>query len=357
MLNLSTAQRTLIRTHVRWTCESCALILMAMGYWPFTPAAMGQTADQAPPMLVVVTWNVEWMFDHELGDNRSDLAKQQSAPSFEYWKSKVANVAQVIAATKASIVALQEIEGDQTLIAIAAELREKHQLNYRFAFIQGSDRATEQDVGVLFQSGLTQYRRHEQSRAMFDSNQFYNLSKHLVAEFRWNPVDSPLTLMTVHYRATAEAEDLRIRQARLTKTFLGPQLKLNQDVILVGDMNSEHAVDDNSGDLRQLTAAGNEGGAADTGPELVDLLRFAPADQRRTHLILDRAYDRIMVSRSMVEDGPGMDWVFKQVSVRGDLVVRGQNDGPQHWDNRLTMPASELDVSDHYPVVAEFELK
>ena len=315
------------------------------------PADRIVVAQDAPPQnLVVASWNVEWMYDDDKSDNRSDLSKEQSAPSKAFWQQKVTSVATAIAAMKPDIIALQEIEGDQTLIAIAAELRQKHNVNFRHAFITGSDRATEQDVGILFRNGLTQYRRHEQNREMFDSNNYYNLSKHLVAEFSWKSVASPLTLMTVHMRATADAEELRTKQGRLARYWLNPQITRGEDVILLGDLNSEHAVGNNTGDMNELTGTAKP-------PALVDLLKFAPDNQKTTHMILPRAFDRILVSQSMVDDGPGTDWVFKQIEVRKDLVVRGKMDGQEHWDNRLTMPLDELDTSDHAPVVATFELK
>ena len=306
--------------------------------------------DVPPDQLVVATWNVEWMYDDDKSDNRSELSREQSAPSKAFWQQKLSNVAKAIATIKPDIIALQEIEGDQTLIAIAAELRQKHNLNLRHAFINGSDRATEQDVGILFRNGLTQYRRHEQNREMFDSKNYYNLSKHLVGEFSWKSIASPLTLMTVHMRATVEAEELRTKQARLARYWLQPQIARGEDVILLGDLNSEHAVGDNSGDMAELVGSASL-------PAMVDLLQFAPASQRTTHMILPRAFDRIIVSQSMIEDGPGRDWVFKQIEVRADLVIRGKRDGEEHWDSRLTMPIEELDLSDHAPVVATFELK
>jgi endonuclease/exonuclease/phosphatase family metal-dependent hydrolase len=319
-----------------------------IGVWLL--AGCSFAADKAPERLVVATWNVEWMFDHETGDNRSDLSKQQSSPNLEYWHAKVVHVATAIAATKATIIALEEIEGDQTLAAVAEELKKNHQLSYRYAFIQGTDRFTEQDVGILYQTGLTEYRRHEQSKEMFESNRYYNLSKHLVTKFQWAKVQSPLTLMAVHFRATAEAEDFRIRQARLARYFLQPQIDLAQDVVLLGDMNCEHAPGESVGDAKELVEPNPAAG-------LIDLLKFASSDNQRTHLILDKSYDRIFVSPSMIEDGPGLDWVFQKIEVRKDLNIRGQVDGKEHWDNRLTMSWAELDTSDHFPIVAEFELK
>jgi len=328
-----------------------ARLLATFALTSLCPFAAVVRAQDAPPReLVVATWNVEWMYDDDKSDNRSDLAKEQSAPSKEFWQTKLSNVATAIAAIDPDIIALQEIEGDQTLIAIAAELRQKHNKSYRHAFIAGSDRFTEQDVGLLFRNGLTQYRRHEQNREMFDSNNFYNLSKHLVGEFSWKSIDSPLTLMTVHMRATVEAEEFRIKQARLARHWLEPQLARGEDVILLGDLNSEHPAGESAGDMAELVGSAKP-------PAMVDLLKFAPDSQRTTHLILPRAFDRMVVSQSLMDDGPGSDWVFKQIEVRKDLSIRGKLDGQEHWDNRLTMSLDELDASDHAPLVATFELK
>ncbi len=111
------------------------LVLLAL---PLMVRANDGELDPPPDKLVVVTWNVEWMFDHDQSDNKSDLSKQQSAPSAEYWQWKVAAVAKAIANTGAHIVCLQEIEGSQTLADIAKELRDQHHQTYRAAFIQAA---------------------------------------------------------------------------------------------------------------------------------------------------------------------------------------------------------------------------
>lgn len=311
--------------------------------------------DPAPSKLVVMTWNVEWMFDHDQSDNKSDLSKQQSSPSVEYWKWKVAAVAKAIAACDATIVALQEIEGSQTLTAIANELREKHGQVFRTAFIQGTDSFTEQDVGFLQRSGLMNYRRHEQSKTMFDSKQYYNLSKHLVAEFRWADVASPLTIMNMHLRATVESEVERSKQGRLARRWLEPQLAAGQDVIFLGDINSEHPVGDLAGEMKFFI----DGSEPSNASKCVDLLGNVPEGARQTHLVLPKLFDRIIVSASLTADAPSQrDWVFTSIAVRPELVILGAGkDGEAHWDGRLTLPTSELDVSDHAPVVATFELK
>ena len=339
---VSTAQWIICLFH--WICLLSVSVCLCDG-------VEAQPYDAAPRQLRVVSWNVEWMYDDYQGDNRSDLAKQQSAPSQEYWQAKLSGVAEVLAGTDAHIIALQEIEGDQTLNELMQILRDKHRQSFRMAFIQGSDRFTEQDVGVLVRNGMVAYTRREQSKTMFDSEQFYNLSKHLFVEMRWANVDSPLTLLNVHFRATAEAEEPRARQARLARHWLEPNLDRGEDVIVLGDFNSEAAPGVIEKDISVLASS------APAQP-LIDLLPHLQEPTAATHLILDRQFDRIMVSQSMMEDGPGLDWVFEDIQLVQEPVHRGSKDGEEHWDRRLTAsPADDLDLSDHYPVLATFKLQ
>jgi endonuclease/exonuclease/phosphatase family metal-dependent hydrolase len=312
--------------------------------------ATAQPFDPAPPTLRVMSWNVEWMFDDDPTDNRSKLSKEQSAPSKKYWMWKLDAVTAGIAEKQPEIVALQEIEGKQTLAEICSRLRSEHQLSYRYAFIEGSDSFTEQDVGLLMRGGLASYRRHEQSKTMFDSQDFYNLSKHLVGEFKWSNVDSPLSLMVLHLRATEAAEDLRVRQARLARHWLEPALAANEDVLLLGDLNSEHPAGRLEGDIAAIVGSGDQ-------PKMVDLLSKLPDVQAATHLVLDKQFDRILASPSLMVDGPGLDWCFEKIEILPELVIRGQRDGEEHWHDRLTMPLEELDISDHFPVMATFRLQ
>jgi endonuclease/exonuclease/phosphatase family metal-dependent hydrolase len=324
--------------------------------WLHTAALWAQPFDSAPSTLRVMSWNVEWLFDANAEDNVSQLAREQSSPSVEHWEHKLAGVAQVIATCKPDIVALQEIEGKQSLIALAEQLKTTHQLTYRYAFIEGNDTFTEQDVGVLQRSGLVAFRRHEQSKAMFDSQQYYNVSKHLVCQFRWRDVESPLTVINVHLRATPEAEPLRERQSRLLRQWMSPELNAGQDVIMLGDFNSEYVA---SGESPASDARGEVAvilGQADS-PPMIDLLSQLSDPQQPTHLILKKQFDRIFVSPSLMVDGPGEDWKFDTLQIITEGVVRGERDGPEHWQKRLSSASADLeqtDVSDHLPIMATF---
>ena len=60
---------------------SFRLVVVLWGIAALAAQAYAQPYDPAPSELHVMTWNVEWMFDDELGDNKSDLSREQSAPS------------------------------------------------------------------------------------------------------------------------------------------------------------------------------------------------------------------------------------------------------------------------------------
>src|SRR6476660_3357088 len=139
--------------------------------------------DPPPEKLIVATWNLEWFFDDHAGDNFSDLAKQQSAPSREEWEWKLAGVAAAIAQIKPTILALQEVENRRVLYYLTRKLKSDYGLDYSVAFIEGDDYVTEQDVAVLAQSGLVGFAFKRQSNEMYDSEQFYNVTKHLFAQF------------------------------------------------------------------------------------------------------------------------------------------------------------------------------
>ncbi|RMF45394.1 MAG: hypothetical protein D6753_00250 [Planctomycetota bacterium] len=90
---------------------------------------------------------------------------------------------------------------------------------------------------------------------------------------------------------------------------------------------------------------------------MVDLLSYLPDRQTPTHLILPRQFDRAFASPSLIEDASGLDWDLRSVQVIQRGIVRGRRDGEAHWSRRRELPVEEFDLSDHYPVLIELQLK
>jgi endonuclease/exonuclease/phosphatase family metal-dependent hydrolase len=312
--------------------------------------------------FVVATWNLEWFFDEFQGDNFSDLPKQMSAPSRAAWEWKKNAVADAIAQSRPDVLALQEIEGQRVLFYLTSALERRHKIKYTDAFVEGTDYHTEQDVAFLFRNSvdMTRIARYRQSAAMFANKSFRNVSKHCEAVFEVPVGDGVevVTIMNLHFLARAEQVEQRTRQARLIHAWLATRIASGENIIVLGDTNSE-ATDyppQDGTDIGALVGLETPG----TEDDLIDLGQHLPEDQRRTHLLEGKHFDRIFVSRSLLEDDPTRpDLVFSGIERKQELAVRGSGiDGQtDHWEHYWSMTDEERDISDHWPVFARFSVK
>lgn len=311
-------------------------------------------ADPLPEKIVIATWNVEWLFDDYTGDNPQELARKQSAPSREAWDWKLAGIAKVIAEIKPTVLALQEIENKRVMFYLASKLRKEYALDYDVAFIEGDDFFTEQDVAVLSLSGLRGFSFRKQTKEMYDTKEYYNVNKHILCDFCWGegPQKVELLVLNVHFRAQPDAGAIRTRQAKLVRHWLNDAIKAGANVAVIGDINSEESYETTTknGDLG--TVRGLHTPATDD--DLADLFEFYKGESKETHLI-HKQFDHILVTPSLVKGrlgGGGL--LFKSIDIRKDLVIRGKEQDKDHMDIFWQIPEDERDVSDHYPVVAEF---
>lgn len=305
--------------------------------------------------IVIGTWNLEWFYDHQTGDNFSKLSKEKSAPNETEWEWKLSSVAKIVAARKPYIMAFQELENRKVLFDLKNRLRSKYGLSYRIGFVEGFDTFTEQDVGLLFRDGLVEMSRKEQNSEQWKSRKFGNLSKHLFGRFEWTVGGRKqnLTLLNLHLRAMPEREADRVRQALLAREWINQELARGQDVIVLGDLNTEHAY----GAETATSDVGTLRGLNDNDPanDLLDVHQLLAGPQRVTHFT-GKQFDRILCSRSLMGGRSGQaSLVLKSAFVDRKPVVVGQVDsGDQRWNNVYAIPRSERDISDHYPLFARF---
>ncbi len=324
--------------------------------------------DMAKPMSAadpvtfrVATWNLEWFFDENSNDNFSDLSKQQTAPSRAAWDWKRDAVADAIGKMNADVIGFQEIESGRVLWYLTKAIERQSEQKYRVAFAEGSDTFTEQDVGFLFRNvDVLRTSRYSQSGAMFQSKQYYDLSKHLEIVSVVDPqgAKETVTVIVIHLRATPEAEELRTKQCKLLRFWIDERIKQGENLIVLGDTNSETL----AGSLAAANDLGIVCGKAtpETADDLVDLHEKLPETNRRTHLLPGKQYDRILVTPGLMEDTPGKpDLVFQDIRVAGELCIRGAglDEQGQHWDHYWEQADSERDISDHLPVVATFMVR
>ncbi len=349
-----------METNLRILCVTC-LVVALLPNCPAQSPDGGSGAKSAVEPLTVMTWNLEWFYDDEAGDNYSELAKEKTAPSRAEWDWRRDAIASSIAESKPTVLAVQEVENRRVLWYLARALTRNHKLEYHELGIESRDHFTEQDVGIMYRppaDALSLFQGTYPQR-MRSSNQYYDVSKHLMAvlEYPTGETSERVLVMNVHLRSREEGEPLRLRQARLVHHWIADAIKKGENVILLGDFNTE----EKGAETRKESDLGIASGLETPGgdDDLVDLNQRLPSGMRQTHLLEGRQFDRILCSRSLLEDDPSrLDLVFTKIEVRRDLAVRGKQDTPeQHWETYWKLPPAERDLSDHYPVMATFEVR
>jgi endonuclease/exonuclease/phosphatase family metal-dependent hydrolase len=234
-------------------------------------------------------------------------------------------------------------------------------LEYDELGIESRDHFTEQDVGMLFRPPVEclSLIQGQLTKRMKSTNQFSDVTKHIlgVYEFTSGDVTEEVIVMNVHLRSRPEGESIRRKQARLLQTWIAPYVREGKNVIVLGDFNTEVKGDVMRKESDIGIAAGLE--TDDPSDDLVDLHLRIPSAERGTHLLEGRQFDRILCSRSLIEDDPSRkDLVFEKAEVLRKLTIQGQKDTEEeHWESYWKLPADQRDLSDHCPVMATFRMR
>lgn len=346
--------------HLRYFTIAC-LVACVLSRCPAQTIAVESNPRSAPEPFTVMTWNLEWFFDDETGDNYSKLAREKSAPSRPEWNWRRDAIAHSIAASRPTVLAVQEVENRRVLWYLSRALARNHQLVYRELAIESRDHYTEQDVGIMYRppADILLQSQGAYPRRMRSLNRYYDVSKHLMAvfEFPAGETTERVQVINVHLRSGSDSAPLRLRQARLINHWIAELISHGENVILLGDFNTDETGVESRKESELGIVSGLE--TPSEQDDLVDLNLRLPPGNRQTHLLEGRQFDRIFCSRALLEDDPSRpDLVFSHIEIRRDLAIRGQPDTAEaHWENYWSLPAEERDLSDHYPVLATFELR
>lgn len=312
---------------------------------------------ESPDPLTVMTWNLEWFYDDEQGDNRSELSREKSSPSRTEWNWRRDAVAKRIDQIQPTILAVQEVESRRILWYLTRSLQRNHSISYREIGFESRDHYTEQDVGILYRppADLVLSSQFSLTERLKKSGSYYNVSKHLLAVFEYPVGDrfERVSIVNAHLRSGAKGTTVRQRQARTIHQWIRGAIERGEHLIVLGDFNTDESGTSAVGsDMAILT--GKETPSAKD--DLIDLHSQLPADQRQTHLLAGKQFDRILCTPSLFEDDPGrLDLVFRSIEVRPDLAIQGRVDTTEeHWDQYWQLPPDQRDLSDHYPVIATF---
>ena len=284
----------------------------------------------------ILTWNLEWFFDHDTSDDDSNIGRDFAAPSAQEFRDRVATIADAIATIQPTIVALQEIENALVVQALATELLQRHSLAYTVAFVQGRDTHTGQDVAFLVDSTLPFTVERFDFSEFAGEPDFKDLSKHLRMDV--TIAGEPVTLVTVHLITQLSQ---RLRQARTLRAWT-QELVPARNLIILGDFNSGLRVNETTNDSEMGIIRGF--GTSSTDDDLFDA--HLNLTNRDTH-VSGRELDRILLSPSLT-DTAGLH--LTSIERRRDLAIRGAVDGLEAVAYEL--PVDQQDLSDHFPLIA-----
>ena len=316
----------------------------AVGPGPGGNGTGGPASGPATPTLVengeyhIMTWNLEWFFDADTSDNLSNLAKEQSADTPEIFTARVKRMAKIIKdCGLPHVVALQEVENDKVVQALADEINTQFAAGYKVGFEKGTDVNTEQDVAFLYREVGPNVSFSRIPNADFTNGNLYKVpSKHCVMSIKQTTpggATKELVVVNCHLKAGQDLQDKeqRKKQARVMNHYLAKRQQQTPGlaVIVLGDVNTEKkfadtAANDAMGVLRGMETLGAE-------HDLIALHANLAPENRRTHPIGE--LDRILMNAVLADD---VGFVFRQIAVRKDLMTGTPR------------------ASDHTPLVATF---
>jgi len=321
-----------------WMGCLCVAALILAGCGPQTP---GRGAGSVT--FTVVALNACWLFD---GVGEDDFSTAPQSP--EAAEEHLRDVAAYLAAVEPDIVSIAEIEDHRML----DRLNERLGGEYHPIFVQGSDDYTGQDVAALSRFPVMGSGRSD-ARARYpipESQLRGPQGTEGVSKHYWATTEiGGWTITWIGLHLLAYPDDLqrvtrREAQASIIRDLARRFLDAGHEVVVLGDVNDF--------DSDVCDAAANEPRSCvdrllkdvdpdREGDELVNICRDVEPSERYTYW-----YDR---NRNGIDDG---DTEHSQI----DHVYVSQGLAARLVDVRIDRAYEAGTVSDHWPIVATFEL-
>ncbi len=271
---------------------------------------IGCCQAQAQPEVVLLTWNVENLFDWR--DDPDNPGDDEFTPhAWRYWseiryRRKLDNLAEVIAASEADFVGLQEIENRKVLEDLTAVLLEKHDREYPYIVHREGPDHRGIDVALLavyppvLQDWFTPVAEQRD-----------------ILQATFAPYGGTLTLFINHWKSRWGGQEktnpLRMQQAVAVRAAVETLLRAdpNAAIVVMGDFNDNF--DDASlvEGLRSVASIERFEKNPTAGP-LLNLHAGLPAAERRTFYYrrgkVWNSLDGMHVTRAMVGTIPQPTW-------------------------------------------------
>ena len=263
---------------------------------PTGDGAVAPFVVEAPPTfrydgVRVATLNAEFLFDGEGDEGEASFAWKGDPAKARVHRDKVAGIIRML---DADVVMLQEVENLGVLQMLIEE--SLGNLGYAAYLVDGADRFTGQDVGLLSRIPVDEVGRTDERVRVGDTERMYGVSKNFWA--RLDLAGVPTTLVGLHFLARPDDPERKPRreaQAEVIRRLVEQEQALGRAVVVLGDFND---FDPSAPDRRAsapITEVMTTIRSAGPSPQddLVSLLGEVPQAERFTALYDRNRNDRI----------------------------------------------------------------
>ena len=193
--------------------------------------------------LRIAAFNVEFLFDGAGDEGQADFPWKGNPAAA---RAHLDAVGAVIRVLDADVIMLVEVENEGVLRALADGPLAG--LGYKPYFVQGADRFTGQDMGLLSKIPVQTFGRTDERAPLGVGSETYGVSKNLWA--RLDLGGTPTTLIGVHFLARpddASRKPSREAQAEVIRRLVEAEMAAGRAVAVMGDIND---LDDTTLDRR-----------------------------------------------------------------------------------------------------------
>lgn len=315
----------------------------------------------------IASYNVENLFDMNSEGNEYEeyIPNGDWGWTQDIYRIKLKNTAQVIRAVNADVIGLQEIESEQSLKDLKAELN-RQGLYYRYHLFVRNQKSTV-NCALLSRYPIQSGWRHPVS---------HNGRYRDILEAKLDINGQPLRVFVNHWKSKSGSESQRILSAKRLAIRLS-ELPKDEPYVLLGDFNSHYeeykiflksrkhndtegitginhilkTIDDEGNPITYASLKNND-------ENLYNLWYEVEEKERWSHKYKGKgeALDNMIISPALA-DGKGLEYVrgsFQRFE-EDFLFYKGK---PYRWQHSKTHPKHHLGegYSDHLPITAVFRV-
>jgi endonuclease/exonuclease/phosphatase family metal-dependent hydrolase len=337
-------------------------IALAFVFFAFGSLLFAETGQPPPPRVVILSWNVENLFDAD--DDPANAGDDEYTPAgWTRWtepryRHKLTNLAEVVSEIKPDIFCLAEVENRRVLDDLIRLLDEKH--GFRLPVV------THRDCGDMRGIDTALLSRFEPVAV----NWLRPIAVQrdiIVADFEIE--GRPFAVLFNHWKSRygkkAESDAIRELEARAVRAEINRRLKINPAaaILVTGDFN------DNVDNVIPQEYAGFSLDAAavlTNGLSLFNLSATLPADARGTYYYSQtkswNSFDMFNISRGLLTNGvPASPWMVRTTSfgIYAPPKMRQENGAPYPFRRVGTKEGQRIytGYSDHFPVHVTVEAR